>query len=696
MVVSLSQEGAKVEVPEASSWDVRAAFPAFWVAPETLTLRKAESARTLILKLWPMGKLSGSLTPPPKVALPQELKASFRRLPFIHANSPEGSAACTLGKKGAFECEVPAGSFDLSLHAPGFIPVYRWNAGVEPGKATALGTIALRQGASVAGWVTTEEGALARGKAIARLAPLVAPGGGAQIAERLKRMVVEQPVDERGFFQLGGMPPGAYLLEIKHPGYAPAKVFPLDVWQGSETLLKDTVVLRRPLELEVTVQPPLDWLGRPWQAEILRAADFVATYPDEPAFSGSLSLEGRAVVRGQAPGTYKISLTDSLDNRFYSDTVVVADQEDARFDVTLSVVMVRGKVAYGKEPLSASLSFGGANGAIRALMQSDTEGAFEGILPRGGDWVVEIGAVTPALRTWAKVSAEPDKTGQAEVEIRIPGTLVFGRVVDHEGKPLAHASVDLLTKDRPLDTPADKEGQFEFRGVPEGPVMLSATYSEGGTRWTGEAAFTSAVDGQETGPIELRLQKVKPLRGFVETARGPLAGAGVMLFALRPLVPFSYSTRTELDGTFAAEVPGFSEAIQAVVSPPGHALKAYEVPLDGNAIALNPPVQGGALHVAWPFSPEEIQAQGLKPVILQNGLILPPFVLASWARGHGESYSFPGGMKVPNLAPGEYRVCMFQMDAVPEWELYRRLGEARACASGYLEAGDTLQLEIPR
>jgi hypothetical protein len=51
---------------------------------------------------------------------------------------------------------VPAATFDFVLSAEGFIPQYRWGLKVLAGKTTDLGTVELKRGASVAGWVEVE------------------------------------------------------------------------------------------------------------------------------------------------------------------------------------------------------------------------------------------------------------------------------------------------------------------------------------------------------------------------------------------------------------------------------------------------------------------------------------------------------------------------------------------------------------
>ena len=166
------------------------------------------------------------------------------------------------------------------------------------------------------------------------------------------------------------------------------------------------------------------------------------------------------------------------------------------------------------------------------------------------------------------------------------------------------------------------------------------------------------------------------------------------LSAQRPPMPQTQSVRTGLDGGFSARVPGRAESLVAVVSAPGHALKAFEVPAVEHTIALNVPEEGGALEVSLPFSPEEAQPRGFTVVVLQNGLFLPPSTLFRWAAGHGVQAQDSAGLHLPRLAPGAYEVCVGPAALVEEWGLAAWKTSQAACASGFLGAGSTLRLEV--
>jgi hypothetical protein len=701
----VSPEGrALAELPARSAWEVAADVPGWWAARKIFTLGGAGTESTQALALWQVGKVSGSLklADPGKGGLPRELSVKLQPppLPSRKGESPEGNVTCPVSEKGTWICDLPAAVLDLSLRVEGFVPHYAWGKQVTAGKTLALGAIELKKGASVAGWVEVEGGGPPmEGQCTARLLPLAAPGSHPVTSARLESTASQAKVDKRGFFQIGGLQPGRYILEVALAGYAPSRVFPVEIWPAAESSLRQLVVLKRPLSLEVVLSPPLDWLGQPWQAVVYYASELSARFND-PIHEGPVARDGRLVAPDQAPGTFSIQISDSLGNRFVSEDLEVRGAEDARHSIEIDLISVRGRVLFGKEPLAATLSFGGTSGAVRSVMEADAEGEFDGVLPREGVWGVDVRAQDPELRTHAQVDVRADDRGRASVTLTIPDTHLHGKVVDEEGRPVPRVEVYLRSPRHSLKIQTEASGGFEARGLPEGALAATADHRDGQTRWTSEEVLVSIFDGQPVGPVEIRLQKTKSLEGRVQSARGPVAGAEILLFARRPVLPSGHLAHTGLDGTFTADVPGKAETVVATVSAPGNALKAFEFPANGTPVVFNVPPEGGALEVTLPYSAEEMRDQGIKPWIFQNGILLQGGNLSKWAQGHGESFRLPpSGFRVPNLAPGDYRACLTPRSVTAEWEYAAFLdqqGQLDGCASGYLEAGGTLRLELPR
>jgi len=165
----------------------------------------------LDMNLWAMGKVSGVLKvkekgkPLPRTVLVKSLAspAFAKRLP-----APKGAIDCPVDEKGAWVCPLPAAVFDLVISADGFIPHYRWGIEIPSGKERSLGALELEQGASVAGWLTVEDGPIAPGQCVVRLSPWTSGGLDPAAVAKAEQTTLETIVSRDGFFQIKGLPAG--------------------------------------------------------------------------------------------------------------------------------------------------------------------------------------------------------------------------------------------------------------------------------------------------------------------------------------------------------------------------------------------------------------------------------------------------------------------------------------------------------
>lgn len=699
IVLPLPVDGGILEtrLPEKSSWTLSLKSPGFWAPREIVTMGEAGGVKQYVLSLWPLARLSGSIRmmdqgelPPREITARISTSASGSKALVV----PRIEVACPVDEKGAWICELPAGVFDISFRAGSFVPSYRWGLNLRAGETSALGVLEMRKGASLAGWVEVEEGKIDPATCVARLSPLSGPGRTTPTAEeRLKEVFLERKVGKDGFFQIDGVAPGSYQLEIRQPGHAPARAFPLEVWEGSETLLRQALLLRRPLEISVIIEPSLDWRGKPWQVTVHRKSDFSGSIEGTPAFHGFAGPEGRIKVAGQAPGRFVVQVADSLGNNLHHERdLPIEHAGEAQQVIRVDVIAVQGRVTLGKEPLAATLWFGGRFGAVRVKMISDEDGELEGVLPRGGSWSVEVRASDPKLDTEAKVNVEPDPKGDAKVEIRLPNTYVFGKVVDESGRPIAHASVDCGLLDGAVAVESGENGEFDLYAVPEGRAQLSATFesrSEGSL--TSDVVMVDVSDSVPVGPMNLVLRKTRLLQGRVQSPRGPVAGAMLRVIPHHPPLGSASRTRSELDGSFSLRVDGKAESMLAVVSPPGHALQVFEVPVKNEPVVLNVSPDGGTLEVALPFSVKDSEQAFF---IWQNRLPLDLGALVFWSEGHGIRFEDEAGLHIPRLAPGDYEVCYGPLTFSDHHELADWKSRTATCASGFLGNGATLRLNL--
>ncbi|HYO12296.1 MAG TPA: carboxypeptidase-like regulatory domain-containing protein [Thermoanaerobaculia bacterium] len=688
---------AELEIPSGSSWKVSSEIPGFWAPASVLTAMPSEGTTVHRIELWPAGRLTGLLKMTEvKQGLPKEIEAAIVSPPDprLRSEIPKGAVVCPIAEKGVFHCDVPAASLDVALRSPGFVPDYRWGLRVETGKRLSLGTVTLKEGASLTGWVQLEDAGAPLKKGRARLSPLLAPGHEAKVTTRLRSIALEGLVRQDGFFQFAGIAPGHYLLEVEGEGLAPTRIFPLEIRPWSETVLPQPVVLRPPLQLELSISPPLDWLSRPWHVQVRRASDFSGALDGEPAYEGPAGEVGRVKIAGQAPGSFSIQVRDSLGNTLFSTfRRPVERPEDARLDIEIDLVTVSGSVELGKEPLAAQLWFGGMNGVPRVRMDSNAEGEFHGVLPRDGTWNVDVKAEEPRLETHVQVKLDADRAGRAAAEIRLPDTHVFGRVLDEDAKPVAKAQVTVATGVDTLVVTTDETGAFEARAIPEGVTSLAAKRTLLGDPYT-SAPVVVPVGSSPVGPVDLHLRKTKIISGKVFSPAGPVAGASLNLLSSQPRLGFGDSARTDVDGTFIAQLPGGTQRVRAVVSPPGYALQAFEFPAGEEPAVLTVSPNGGTLEVFLPFTSEEMRETGLRLLYFQNGVPLAGSTLVLWALSQGEKIEDRASLRFPNLAPGEYQVCLSPRMVLPEAELIAFIEGLEDCASGYLPAAGNLKLEL--
>lgn len=689
----------QASLPSGSRWLVTAEIPGLWARPASLILLPDAEPPVHGIELWPAAEIRGRLRLAKAGArLPSEVTLTLGSPPgpVQGRRVPQTVASCGLDAEGRFACPVPATSLDLGLAAEGFAPHHLWGLDLPAGSRRDLGTLELRPGASVAGWVESESGQPLPAESRVALELLQGPGGGdPALRVRLQDARLEARLAPGGFFQLTGVPPGAYSLTAETPGFAPASVAPLEVWQGKETLLREPLRLSRPFAVEVEIRPALDWTGKPWHLRAHWASPTLLRY-GEPLFDDAVDESGRARLRGLAPGRLWLQVHDATGNLMASLLDhPMPGPEAADVEIAIEQIFVSGSLLLGEEPLAGRLFWGGKHGAPSFEAEADEEGRFSAVLPQAGSWPVEVEAEEPRLAARTRVRVEPDRHGAAKVEVRLPDTRVFGRVVDEQGGPVEGARVSATPEGEWVMADTGPDGAFEIRALPPGRVVVAASRRRQVDDESSPAVHSVVVEGQTLGPLELRLEGSRPVTGWLESDRGPVVGASLRFRASDPPGGGSAQARSDLDGAFTARLPKRARRASVVVSAPGHALRAYEVLTDGTPLRFQVPLAGGTLRVALPPDVEALAERGQTVGVFQNGVHIPRQVLWEWARGHGWQTLEPREMVVPNLAAGEYQACLLPglFDAA---ELLPFLaGQQPGCVTGTLLADGELRLVLP-
>ncbi|MEM6797819.1 MAG: hypothetical protein AAF725_27870, partial [Acidobacteriota bacterium] len=161
-----TEESGKVheEIRTAIPWSSVAALPALesgrweleieaegWWSP-LLRGKFPQAEGVIAVDLTPGGKIVGTMPglasewPPLGLRVSASPGSDLSLQPILQTCS-------VLPGESRFACRVPAGMLDLRLEPQGYAPSFRWDQQVEKGSTATVGTLALRAGGVVYGWV---------------------------------------------------------------------------------------------------------------------------------------------------------------------------------------------------------------------------------------------------------------------------------------------------------------------------------------------------------------------------------------------------------------------------------------------------------------------------------------------------------------------------------------------------------------
>lgn len=647
-----------------SRWRVELAAPGWWMAPLDVTL--SPSGGPIPMRVWPAATVAGKLSGAAPGKLPASLRLVVEAPPWARAEriARGTELPCSVDVSGAWRCSVPAETLDVAIIAAGYVPEYRWNVRPAPGRVTDLGAVRLREGGSVALWLSPESNDASRKAGAWATVRRQVPPEPSAVTQRLAQPVAEAAVAANGFAQLAPIPAGSYVLEAGAKGFATTRIFPVEVLDGRETVLRRPVELAPPIRVVIRVEPPVDPDGAPWTAIVRRTSSFGSAYDREAAFNGPVPASGELVIPGQSPGTFRVTIADTAGNRIADEELAAQHDSDPPTIISITVVPVRGTIRKGKSPLAATLIFGGQQGLPRVRIESNERGEFAGWVPREGPWVVDVRGSDDAVST-LKTEVQAGR----DLELAVAQTRVAGMVLHGEG-PAENAQVILSdARGLLLRTRTDAAGAFALTGIPPRTYTLVASAR------TGERSAPHAVDlptdTAEVEGVRLELQSPGSVTGMVTGDGRPIALAHVHVFAGGAGV----GGVTDADGRFRLSVPPHASRGVFVVRAPGRVLTVFERSFDAET-TFEIAASGGTVQFEVPA-----RIDGL--LLLQNGTRVPlPLVLA-WAQSQGVAVRQNSVVTVPNVAVGEYRLCD-GTDPAKE-----------RCAHGRLMPGATLRLKVP-
>lgn len=680
--VTLSKAGP-VSVPfdlsDETDWIITAHAAGYWSAPE-----RPNTDGTL--DLWPSGTIRGEAFLREKGAAPVgEVLLRFRTSPGEGSGSVplQDSLRCPV-KEGRWSCEVPAVRLDFSVRVRGHVSQHRWGQVVPRGSTLSVGRMEFIPGASLIGWVETRDRTVNPGKCRLSLRPLAVVSPNKQDAAVQRWVTLSTTANDRGFFQFEAVPPGKYVVFASAPGLSPVQDTVIIV-EGAEAALKNPLILSKPETLEVFLTPPQDPSGRPWRVLLYgERADHVDVAADSDA-----ALDGLWRTTDLTGGqSYLVNVKTSSGELWYTDSesFTLQSPPQKRF-VELAVERIQGLVTLGKQPLSATLTFGAVHGMESTVVKADERGIFEGILPRLGAWKVLVDSHSPSVRRIVDVNvARLTSDSGNNVEIHLPSDALAGEILDKEGNLVPSAIVSATRRlSHELIQKRVDGGTFRLEGLADGEYEVGA---EAPRMNSDKYVVTVSEHEVDPGFLQIVVNPHRAVRGRITSP----SGSGAMGGAVQSLSPGALPgmlgppTSADAGGRFTVYVSETLQDVCLVIFAPGFATRVVRLPVQDEEQQIPVDQNGGTLVIDQPTDPNAFVSR--RPVLYKSGCALFPGTLKEkWAKGKDRTLITGAGVEA-----GNYSLCMLSYAEMNGHAVGKP--ESSSCVHGTLQPFGALTLKV--
>lgn len=658
----------------ASGWIVNVEAPGWW-AP---TVRVVGGNETVLVTLVPEGSIQFELEGDDVAVdtLDSSNVKVFGRLWTRGERLDRGvfGGPCEIGE-GRESRGVPVlCPFALGETADFYVtlgPFLPWaRPAVTVGRNSDFGVVTPVRGATVSG--SLQGGGDGEGPFLLALAP------------RRGEMPATAWTDERGAFVFEGIGLGTHELYLERSR--------LDRWTARVDSLSDWVDMgvvvsaaANRFTLDLVATPALLSLeGLAVSAYRIVERDdsspaglFGARHLGEPFFDGSSLFRWS----GLPAGPYRVFVEGDWGNRWFTE--VVNFGSSGRGAVEVDVVRVRGQVRRGSQPLENVLIwFGGLHGGQRIVIPTGHDGRFEGFLPRRlglaeewGAWGVKVTAVPPCNPcegdwtggSWAGFDPRTSMSdagvfdvvegvdGAARLDINLPDGRIAGNVVrmveEAGGRAVVPgARVRLVTegvKKREWSAVTSETGSFEFLGVPEASVEITATAGVGDQVLRSDPRFFRLAEGDEVQDVDVVLRRQRPLRFLLRSGGSAVPGAiAVVRYNDRSRGQVNTRRTTNNEGSVTFWLPFSTEPVDLIVHAEGLGSNGWRFPA--------PPTEEVELNL-FEARGELVLPRGRESFIVNAFGVEMTLVSL---RANGQTRDVEGGRLIRNLAPGRYSYCV--------------------------------------